>query len=56
MEQCETCLYGEYDEQMGEYVCLMLWDEDDVAQLAAGHDTTCPYFRFGDDYTLARRQ
>lgn len=53
--QCDTCWYYDYDEELDEYVCIQDFDEDEMYRLlSSGHG--CPYYRAGDDYTLARRQ
>ena len=37
-------------------VCRMDLDEDEVYRIYTDRNGDCPYFRKGDDYTLARRQ
>ena len=54
--QCDTCWYYEYDEEWDEEVCRMDLDEDEVYRIYTDRNGDCPYFRKGDDYTLARRQ
>ena len=58
MEQmeCETCWHYDYDEEFDEYHCKMELDEDEVYRLYTNPKARCPYYRKGDDYTLARRQ
>ena len=53
MSKCEYCLYYDYDEEMDYYVCDMLLDEDELYKLTFDD---CPYYRMGDDYTIARKQ
>lgn len=53
---CETCWYYDYDEEYDEYGCKMELDEDEAFHLSASGRARCPYYRQGDDYTLARRQ
>ena len=55
-EQCETCWHYDYDEEYDEYYCMMDLDEDEVYRFFASKQSRCPYYRKGDDYTLARRQ
>ena len=55
-EQCETCWHFDYDEEYEEYYCKMDLDEDEVYRLYTNPKVRCPYYRQGDDYTLARRQ
>lgn len=54
--QCETCWYYDYDEEFDEFYCMMDLDEDDVYRITTSPSRQCPYYRQGDDYTLARRQ
>ena len=54
MTNCEECLYYDYDEEYDEYYCTMNLDEDEVMHRL--HSDKCPYFRFGDDYTIVRKQ
>ena len=54
MDQCDTCWYFDYDEEYDEYYCMM--DLDEVYRVFASRQGRCPYYRQGDDYTLARRQ
>lgn len=56
MTDCEQCLYCEYDEEYGENVCTMNLDEDEYERTLNGKTKRCPYFRFGDDYTIVRKQ
>jgi len=53
---CQSCWYYDYDEEYDEYFCMMDLDEDEVYRIFAARQTRCPYYRQGDDYTLARRQ
>ncbi len=55
-ELCQTCWYYDYDEEYQEYFCMMDLDEDEVYRFFASGQSRCPYYRQGDDYTLARRQ
>ena len=54
--ECETCWHYDYDEEYDEYYCKMDLDEDEVYRLYANPKAHCPYYRQGDEYTLARRQ
>ncbi len=54
---CETCWHYDYDEEYEEYFCTMDLDEDEVYRIfVSKQHSRCPYYRQGDDYTLARRQ
>ena len=54
--ECETCWHYDYDEEFDEYYCKMDLDEDEVYRLYTNPKRHCPYYRQGDEYTLARRQ
>ena len=53
---CESCVHYDYDEDVDAYVCGMDLDEDEVYRIATSRSGQCPYYRQGDDYTLARKQ
>ena len=54
--ECESCWYYDYDEEYEEYYCMMDLDEDEVYRIMTSGKNHCPFYRQGDDYTLARRQ
>lgn len=54
--RCEDCWYYDYDEEYDEYYCMQDFDEDEFYRILSRPDGQCPYFRQGDEYTLARRQ
>ena len=56
VSECDTCWYFDYDEDYDEYFCMMDLDEDEMYRVLASKNYHCPYYRQGDDYTLARRQ
>ncbi len=53
---CDSCLYYEYDEEYETYVCQMDLDEDEMAHFLLEEHFACPYYRFGDEYTIVRKQ
>ncbi len=53
---CETCWHYDYDEEFDEYYCMMDLDEDEHYRFFSSGQNRCPFYRQGDDYTLARRQ
>ena len=53
---CETCWNYDYVEEYDEYYCMMDLDEDEVYRIFHTPQNRCPYYRQGDDYSLARRQ
>lgn len=56
MNECDTCWYFDYDEEYDEYICRMDLDEDELYRILTCANQHCPFYRQGDDYTLARRQ
>ena len=56
MTNCEACAYYSYDEDYECYICEMDLDEDERYRILTDRNGQCPYYRQGDDYTLARRQ
>ena len=53
---CEYCINYEYDEDFEYYVCTMDLDEDEMERFLRSANSTCPFYRRGDDYETARRQ
>lgn len=53
---CEFCSNYVYDEEYEEYVCVVNMDEDEVARLMQFKNATCPYFSYGDEYKIVRKQ
>lgn len=53
---CEFCSNFVYDEEYEEYVCVVNMDEDDLARLVQTKYRSCPYFSYGDEYKIARKQ
>lgn len=51
---CENCMNFVYDEDYDEYVCIANIDEDEYSRFISG--SRCSYFRFGDDYTIVKKQ
>lgn len=56
MFDCENCWYYDYDEEYDEYSCRQYLDEDEVARILQHPARRCPYFRAGDEYTVAKKQ
>lgn len=53
---CDTCVYYEYDEEYEGYVCTMDLDEDEMAHFMMDSHYSCPYYKFGDEYVIVRKQ
>ncbi len=54
--KCDTCLYFEYDEWYGDYVCTVNMDMDEIEKLSYSKYKSCPYYRDGDEYKTVRKQ
>ena len=54
---CDQCINYIYDEEYDEYCCSVDMDEDDYGRmLSSNNKDQCPYFRFGDEYSIVRKQ
>jgi len=53
---CELCAYYVYDDDEDTYVCTVDLDEDDMAGFLMNNRKECPFFRFGDEYAIVRKQ
>lgn len=53
---CDYCLYYRYREEYECYECEINLDEDDQMRLLNDRSQSCPYFRFGDDYAIVKKQ
>ncbi|WP_249310809.1 DUF6472 family protein [Congzhengia minquanensis] len=53
---CENCMNFTYDEDSEDYACCRDLDEDEMLVLLSSRYQKCPYFRFGDDYTIVKKQ
>lgn len=53
---CESCMNYEYDEEYDYYVCTQDLDQDEMYRFVTGQFLECPYYRFGDEYRIVRKQ
>ena len=53
---CESCVFYDYDEDWDSYVCTMNLDEDEMVRFLSGHNRSCPYYRFYDEYKSVQKQ
>ncbi|MBQ1263473.1 MAG: hypothetical protein IIX89_04205 [Oscillospiraceae bacterium] len=53
---CELCAYYYYDDEDECYVCGANLDEDEMAGFLLHRRRDCPFFRFGDEYAIVRKQ
>ena len=49
-------MYFEYDEEFECYVCQMNLDEDEMYRFMQNSFDNCPYYKYGDEYTIVRKQ
>lgn len=56
MFDCENCWYYDYDEEFDAWFCTQYLDEDEVARILQSPTLRCPYFKPGDEYTVAKKQ
>jgi len=56
MNDCETCAYYYYDDELEAWICERYLDEDEYARLIQNHYKQCPYYRDGDEYKISRKQ
>ena len=54
--ECDACAYYVWDDDFEEYVCEAQMDEDDLGRVMREGRKSCPYFRDGDEYMIARKQ
>ncbi len=52
---CENCLYYTYDDLADCWDCEMQLDEDEVFRLLESGGR-CPFYRFGDEYLIVKKQ
>ena len=53
---CECCGNYVYDEQNDYYVCEVNLDEDEMYRFVKGEFSDCPYYQYGDEYQIVRKQ
>lgn len=53
---CDSCMYFEYDEEYEEYFCSVNMDEDEMVRFMEDRHYSCPYYRYGDEYAIVRKQ
>ena len=62
LKSCETCNNFEFDDEAGDYICVMEMDEDDIYRLSDRESRGCPFYSFSsgvrvqDDYSIVRKQ
>ncbi len=54
--QCDDCMYNEYDQEDESYSCGLSLDEDEMYHFLTRRSKGCPYYRSGDEYAVVRHQ
>ena len=54
--RCEECMHFIYDDEMECYDCEMQLDEDEVCRFLSSGQHQCPFYRFGDEYQIVKKQ
>ena len=55
-QNCETCVFYDYDETEDCYYCTVNLDQDDLGNFLSGATKACPYYRFYDEYKSVHKQ
>ena len=53
---CESCMYFDYDEMLDEDVCTLDLDEDEMIRFMEHPYSSCPYYKFYDEYKTVQKQ
>ena len=53
---CESCEFYDYDEYLDAYVCDLSLDEDEMSDFLGKNTSSCPYYRFYDEYKSVHKQ
>ena len=55
---CEVCMNYEYNDETDSYECVLdvAMDMDDYERSLMGQTVNCPFFKFGDEYNIVRKQ
>ena len=56
VQNCESCEFYDYDEYEDAYVCTMRLDEDEMARFLSKRTSSCPYYRYYDEYKSVHKQ
>ncbi len=53
---CEDCMYFDYDEMFDEDICTLDLDEDEMIRFMEHPYSSCPYYKFYDEYKTVQKQ
>ena len=56
VQNCESCEFYDYDEELDAYVCDLRLDEDEMVDFLGRNTKSCPYYRNNDEYEVVRHQ
>ncbi len=54
--RCEDCMYFDYDPLMDDDVCNLDLDEDEMIRFMEHPYSSCPYYKFYDEYKTVQKQ
>ena len=53
---CEGCEFYDYDEYLDSYTCSISLDEDEMINFLGKNTSSCPYYRYYDEYKSVHKQ
>ena len=53
---CEECMHYVYDDDWECWECDMEMDEDDYGRFLESGRRQCPFYCFGDEYQIVKKQ
>lgn len=53
---CESCEFYDYDEYLDSYTCSISLDEDEMINFLGKNTSSCPYYRYYDEYKSVHKQ
>ena len=53
---CESCEFYDYDEFYESYSCRVNLDQDEQIRFLSGDSSSCPYYRYYDEYKSVNKQ
>ena len=55
-QNCESCEFYDYDEELDAYVCDVNLDQDEMMDFLGRNTQSCPYYRYYDEYKSVHKQ
>ena len=56
VNNCESCEFYDYDEYLDSYTCSISLDEDEMINFLGKNTSSCPYYRYYDEYKSVHKQ